>query len=495
MLAVLVWPALAQAPAELRVALVIGNSAYPRAPLANPANDARAMAAALQQRGFAVVELRDGDRAQMFAAISDLQERLRGKQGVALLYYAGHGMQLEWRNYMLPVNASPSSAADVTQQAIEVQSVLDAFRRAGTRMNIVILDACRDNPFGASSSAKGLAQMDAPPGTLLAFATAPGNVAEDGSAGSRNGLYTRYLLEGLVQPNAKLEDVFKRVRWQVRQESQGRQVPWESTSLEDDFYFDPSVKVVRLDDAERARKAEAELKEQNAEWTRIRTGGSADDLYAFLKKYPNGVLSEQAQFRLDQLQRATAQPQVPADGVVALPSGTRRFEVGDEDVFDRIDGFTKAVTRVRLVVTKATDVEVEINHGSVLRDQTGMTIANRNGRKDPGFLSEPAELALGKRWRNVFTNLAPDGGLRTNYYEHKVTALEEVTVPAGRFLAYKVERHGAGRGPGIFLVLTGTAWIDPATMRTVKSEVLNRSNGKIVLYDTDVLVSRKLVPR
>jgi len=234
----------AQAPLDIRVALIIGNSAYLGIPaLGNPANDARAMGEVLRSLGFSVVELRDGNRVQMAAAIAKVGSVLKDKQGVGMLYYAGHGLQLDWHNYMVPIDARLKSAADVPLQTIDLGSVIDAFKGAGNRMNIVVLDACRDNPFASStSSAKGLAQLDAPPGTFLAYATAPGNVAEDGDEASGNGLYTQYLLQELKKPVTKIEDVFKRVRLNVRKQSQGRQIPWESTSLEDDFFFNDGVK-------------------------------------------------------------------------------------------------------------------------------------------------------------------------------------------------------------------------------------------------------------
>lgn len=254
--------ATAQTPEDIRIALVIGNAAYPgSAALANPVNDATAMSAALRRLGFGVLTVQDGSRAQMLDAVTRMRDQLRGKRGVGLFYYAGHGLQLDWRNYMVPVDARLGAAGDVPGQTLDVEAVISAFKEAGNRTNIVVLDACRDNPFGGTSSGKGLAQMDAPPGTLLAYATAPGNVAEDG-VGAANGLYTGYLVQELARPAVRIEDVFKRVRLQVRQQSKGRQIPWESTSLEEDFYFDEGRRqAVRAEDLERLA-AEARQKEQ-----------------------------------------------------------------------------------------------------------------------------------------------------------------------------------------------------------------------------------------
>ena len=256
--------AAAQAPLDIRVALIIGNSAYVGAPvLGNPANDARAMSEVLRSLGFSVIELRDGSRDQMAAAIAKVSVSLKDKQGVGMLYYAGHGLQLDWHNYMVPVDARLKKASDVPLQAIDLSSVIDAFKGAGNRMNIVVLDACRDNPFASNtSSAKGLAQLDAPPGTFLAYATAPGNVAEDGDETSGNGLYTQFLLQELKKPTAKIEDVFKRVRLNVRKQSQGRQIPWESTSLEDDFFFNDGVKFTFKPEELARMAAEVKAREQ-----------------------------------------------------------------------------------------------------------------------------------------------------------------------------------------------------------------------------------------
>jgi len=234
--------AVAQAPLDVRVALIIGNAAYINVPaLANPTNDAKAMANIMRKLGFKVFDVIDGDKASMERAIEQMKDQLKGQQAVAMLYYAGHGLQLDWHNYMVPVNAKLNTAADVPKQTIDIEKVITTFKASSTRMNIIVLDACRDNPFSEKASGKGLAQLDAPPGTYLAFATSPGNVAEDGDAESGNGLFTHFLIKELQKP-ASIENVFKRVRLQVRQKSQGRQIPWDSSSLEEDFAFNDGAK-------------------------------------------------------------------------------------------------------------------------------------------------------------------------------------------------------------------------------------------------------------
>ncbi|OYU31906.1 MAG: hypothetical protein CFE39_06125 [Comamonadaceae bacterium PBBC2] len=254
----------AQAPLDVRVALVIGNAAYKNIPaLANATNDAKSMSSVLRKLGFNVIEVVDVDKAQMVKAIAQMQTLLQGKQAVGMLYYAGHGLQLDWRNYMVPVDAKLSQASDIATQTVDIENVIDTMKRSATRMNIIVLDACRDNPFSGKASGKGLAQLDAPPGTYLAFATSPGNVAEDGDDNASNGLFTHYLLKELQRP-ARIEDLFKRVRLQVRQKSQGRQIPWDSSSLEDDFAFNDGVKHTfnpedLIKEAQLAKEAQAQL--------------------------------------------------------------------------------------------------------------------------------------------------------------------------------------------------------------------------------------------
>jgi len=485
----LLGSAQAQAPIDLRVALVIGNAAYVAAPLANPINDAKAMSAVLRAMGFVVVEAHDASKVQMQAALGEAARLLKGKNAVGMLYYAGHGLQLDWRNYMLPVDVELRGAADVPAQTIDVQAVLEAFRVSGNRMNILVLDACRDNPFAATTSGKGLAQMDVPPRTLLAYATAPGNVAEDGSSTGGNGLYTRHLVRELGQPGAKIEDVFKRVRLQVRRESEGRQVPWELTSLEDDFYFDPKAQRAPQESWEKSFVVE------KADWDRIKESSRPDDFFAYLQKYPSGSLAEQAQFRLDQLQKARIEVQPGPDGIRPLPSGTQRFALGDVLRYRSIDGFTQNATERVLRVTSLEGDRVVFNKGGPVFDQMGGVLRNRFGTKDPAHLVAPADIAIGKRWRSAFTNTGSDGKASNNFWEARVVALEDVVVPAGTFKAYRIERHGEAKpiNGAAMTFLTATDWVDPRTMFVVRTDIKYRQPGRgvgtVTEYLSDQLVS------
>lgn len=523
----------AQAPLDIRVALIIGNSAYPgNMALVNPANDAQAMADVLKRLGFNVIELRDGNKAQMSAAIAKVSQSLKGKQGVGMLYYAGHGLQLDWRNYMVPVDADLKSAADVPQQTIDLSSVVDIFKAAGNRMNIVVLDACRDNPFGGStSSAKGLAQLDAPPSTFLAYATAPGNVAEDGDEKTGNGLYTQFLLQELKRPTAKIEDVFKRVRLNVRKQSQGRQIPWESTSLEDDFFFNDGVKyTIKAEDlekmaatalakvSEKDRAAESlrlqeiqkiaaltkvpdpklskeqarelAFKAEKAAWDNIKSSSNADDFYSFLQRFPSGGdLAEAAQYRLDQL----AKPKIAA----ALGKGQDasfaytgpRFKVGDVYQYQLSDLLTNVPGEKGTIrVTALKDDNVIFNNGSFVATALSATIKNINGTYDPPLNGLPVELQVGKKWSGTSSNAFPDGKTYLLQSDSKIIGIEAVTVPAGTFQTYVVETTMYSSSGVTF---RQKAWVDPRYGTAIKFENLGRRGGVIVRSDRRELTSIK----
>ena len=246
-----------------KVALVIGNGKYKDAPeLKNPPNDAKAIGEVLKGTGFAVTMKLDTGREEMLAAIRDYVHLMEQKKHVGLFYFAGHGVQLAWRNYLLPVDAVIDKIDDVAKQSVDIARLIEGLTKASNPMNVIILDACRENPFGSLKNAdhKGLSQMDAPNQTLLAYATSPGNVASDGDG--VNGLYTENLLREIKVPEAKIEDVFKRVRLGVRRKSNGAQIPWESTSLEEDFWFLPPKELKKISEEE----AERRFKEEQALW-------------------------------------------------------------------------------------------------------------------------------------------------------------------------------------------------------------------------------------
>ena len=228
------------APQGKRVALVIGNAKYKFSPLNNPVNDATDMAASLRSVGFDVIEVKDATLKQMREATRRFADRLEVSD-VGLVYYSGHGIEVKGKNYLIPVNADIRREYEVVDQAFDASNLLRMMEslQSGTkkRVNILIVDACRNNDLPKSwrSTNNGLARMDAPAGSFISFATAPGQVASDGQG--RNSPYTKHLLQALKQPGMPIEQVFKQVRRKVMAETSGEQVPWENSSLVGDFYF------------------------------------------------------------------------------------------------------------------------------------------------------------------------------------------------------------------------------------------------------------------
>ncbi|MBP8132340.1 MAG: SUMF1/EgtB/PvdO family nonheme iron enzyme [Candidatus Hydrogenedentes bacterium] len=219
-----------------RVALVIGNSAYASAPLRNPVNDAKAMAAVLEQCGFAVIVRTDCTYEAMKKLVEEFGDRIRGA-GVALFYYAGHGLQVGGANFLMPVDADIKGESEVEFKCVNAGLVLAKMEDSGAQVNVVVLDACRNNPFarGFRSATQGLALMNAAQGSVIAFSTAPDSVAADGDG--QNSLYTESLVRYLPTPGLEIEDVLKRVGAEVVARTQSAQQPWRSSNLNADFYF------------------------------------------------------------------------------------------------------------------------------------------------------------------------------------------------------------------------------------------------------------------
>ncbi len=223
---------------QKRLALVFGNSNYPSSPLKNPVNDANAIGKELKSLGFEVMLYTNLSQKDMINHIREFGEKLNSDKGVGLFFYAGHGMQVNGENYIIPVSANIEKEQDIELEAVNVKRLMGEMENAQNELNIIILDACRDNPFSRSFRSianKGLASTSAPTGTIVAFSTAPGSVASDGEG--ENGLYTQELLKAISKENMKIEDVFKEVRKNVYQLSNKEQVPWENSSIFGDFFF------------------------------------------------------------------------------------------------------------------------------------------------------------------------------------------------------------------------------------------------------------------
>jgi carboxyl-terminal processing protease len=228
-----------------RVALVIGNAAYKYAPLKNPLNDAIAMDGELKKLGFATRLVKDSGWQNLNETMRDFLQQTKDAEA-RVVFYAGHGAQIRGKNYLMPVDLKYDSEEDLVQHSVNVSEVLDRLGRSSKGLNVVILDACRNNPMSnvaltadgrkikIRGATPGLATVQTPPGTLLAFSTSPGNVADD-LAGGENSLYTKHLLRHISEPGVPLEQMFKRVRIDVLQESQQKQTPWEQGNLTVDY--------------------------------------------------------------------------------------------------------------------------------------------------------------------------------------------------------------------------------------------------------------------
>lgn len=298
-----------RASAEERLALIFGNSAYGAvAPLDNPVNDAQLISDALVQVGFKVTLLSDASQIEMKRAIAQFGRDLRqaGNDTTGLFYYAGHGVQSFGNNYLLPVDVSLSDAADLDLVAVEAQSVLRQMASARNRTNIVILDACRNNPFSdiPELNDNGLAEMNAPTGTFLAYATAPGGVALDGL--ENNSPFTQAVVEQIQVPGQPIEQLFKQVRRAVLKKSNGLQTPWDASSLVSDFLF-----VDKPVAPNRGESGELQV------WESVQATRDPLQLTLFLRGYPDGEYANEARVLLSEI---IAQELAPASAAAAPPS-------------------------------------------------------------------------------------------------------------------------------------------------------------------------------
>ena len=518
----------AKAAGERRIALVIGNSAYKTAPLRNPVRDARAMSKALSATGFKVTVLEDATEVTMRRAIRAFGDELLGG-GVGLFYYAGHGMQVRGRNYLIPVNADIEREDEVEDQALDANLVLSKMDSAKNALNLMILDACRNNPFARAfrSSAQGLAQMDAPSGTLVAFATAPGSVASDGEGD--NGLYTKHLLAAMRTPGLPIEQVFKEVRIGVGKETRDRQVPWESSSLRGNFFFvppDPSASadaqkrelekavaaaVMREQEklAEQQRKMEAMIREmlakQRAEleadmrrreealgrkppaaapvdqelvfWESIKNSTNPEDYKAYLAQYPKGTFAALAKGRAS-AKPAVAQVASVAPTAVAQPK-SRLPKVGDTWKYVYKDPFKNE--------TRDIDVEVVgVSEAGILDMDNIRTYGNGTRAYGPQAELEMAQgLWLFSPYLQVFDAAKPgarwddlwarnDGYCRTRpscTYSARVTGTDRVKTPAGTFDAVTVVIDFHVQTGGLRMARRATFWYAESAKRVVKSTV------------------------
>lgn len=341
-----------------RTALVIGNAAYTEARLQNPVNDATDMAATLRQVGFSVTLLRDVNQQRMEEAIDQFGLILR-QGGVGLFYFAGHGVQVAGQNYLIPLGARLRRESAVRYEAVHVGRVLDSMQDANNGLNVVILDACRNNPFArrwrrfrSTPLPRGLAIVQAVRGTLIAYATEPGGLAADGAG--RNGIYTKNLLRYMKEPGLAIERMFRQVRVAVLDETGGKQTPWESSSLTGEFAFVPLPQspAVAPPASPQALPLEVAPDPELAMWKLVQDTSQSQDLEFFLRTYPQSRYAPLARLKLQQLKRLKTPP-TPAPSQPTSPSSTpvARVDPTSQPQAERHGRFLKQVNNTALDTT------------------------------------------------------------------------------------------------------------------------------------------------
>ena len=283
-------------PKESRVALVIGNGTYKTSPLKNPVNDAKDMATKLRGLGFVVIERSNLGIRQIGSTLREFRSKL-APGGVALVFYAGHGLQIKGENYLPAVDADIASEEDVPNQSLAIRQIMDVLSDAKTRLNLVFLDACRNNPYSRSfrSAGEGLSRVTAPSGTLISFATRPGSVAADGDG--RNGLYTGALLQQMSNTGQPIEQVLKRVVTAVKATSRNRQEPWMEGSIEGEFCFG---------ECSGAGAASTAVSDDRAHWESVKDSRDVGELKAYLTQFPSGVFAALVSARVQTLEKGTS---------------------------------------------------------------------------------------------------------------------------------------------------------------------------------------------
>lgn len=515
-------------------ALVIGNSLYADMPLGNPVNDATAVSILLKSAGFVTDTQLNTTRSNLISAMDRFTKVIKQSQTkVVVFYYAGHGAQLDWRNYLVPVDAVVTKRSDMDSRCVDLNNLLGQLSKIKDKTFIIILDACRDDPFGNryKLDSKGLSQFDAPVGSLLAYSTSPGKVASDGSGA--NGLYTENLVRELSVPNVRIEDALKRVRLNVRLASNGDQIPWETTSLESDVYLFASA-----NKKQSAADLERLIQEEIADWTKIKDSKVQAHWVAYLRKYPNGRFTEVAQQRLNKLLSEDGSQRIPISTVSTIstlpknkkelagnikpfaPPSTgaavrlgpglsvpklwkpsenpysvgqyqlgRVFTVGDQlknRISDMLSGLE---TEIRVATVTRVDVDadlVEINNGLILLDLMGNPKSIGRVMFDTPFALVPSEYKLGKKW--TASNTRNVNGERSSVtFDVRIAVVEKIRTPAGEFDTFRIEANGWNLTND--LQLKENYWHVPGLNFPVKREILRRKrSGQIIFSERHELM-------
>ena len=413
-LALLWFEPAAAAVTQSRTALIVGNDAYEHLPpLQNAVNDARALDARLRALGFETILKVNAGGLELNRAIYEFGGKVQ-PGGVGLVFYAGHGIEAGGRNYLIPVDAQLQSDVDLRFAAIDVDAVLGALKDARAALNVVILDACRDNPLPnkGRSTSRGLARVSPPSGTFVAYAAGPGEVAADGDAGG-NGVFTGELLKALNAPGLKIEEVFKQVASGVRSRTGGRQEPWTQASITGDFYFVPPIAaapVVRPSNPPvTAVPAFDPRAMELAFWESIKDSDRPADYEAYLKRYSEGTFVDLARVRLSALKEreVASLPPSGAAAPAAVPSGPPIVELDDSYVTLKTSNLrSDPTTDASKVGTLGSDTLVQAT--GRLSDGSWVRISHAGGVAWVwGKLVEPVDAAEHGAWTKASGGDAP----------------------------------------------------------------------------------------
>jgi uncharacterized caspase-like protein len=402
--------------ADKRVAFVVGNGAYKNVPqLPNPPMDAKTMASTLRTVGFDVVEGYNLTRDKMTEKLLEFGRKAEGAD-IAVFYYAGHGIAMGGTNYLLPIDADLKSEADVKLGAtINVDTTLDQTMQ-DAKVKLVFLDACRDNPFAARMrSAKlsrgltvdsGLAAMNTGQGTLIAFATSPGQTALDGDKGT-NSPFTRALVANITQPGVEIQQAMTRVRAQVNEETNKNQMPWGHTDLTGSVYLNPaSLPADAKADSAKADSAKADSSKGGAPattaaapasdmelefWRSVRDSNKVEELNAYVTNYPNGAFRPLALTRIAKLQSGDTSPNATRNLTADSSSLTDEADQVSEDQI-RLDRGTRRDVQRRL-----TKLGFDVHVNGKFDDETRSVIKRwqaARGYPSTGFLNKAQHAAL-----------------------------------------------------------------------------------------------------
>lgn len=433
--------------AEKRVALVIGNAAYRNVtPLDNPRADAKLMAETLRGLGFTLVGGNahlDLDKAQFDDAVQAFGTELQGAD-VALFYYAGHGVEIRHANYLVPIGANPVREADVDFQMVDANLVLRQMEGSGTRLNLVILDACRNNPFGGRglrATASGLAQMQAPEGTLISFATQPGSVAVDGVDG--NSPYTRALAAIIRRPGLDIFQTFNQVGLAVMQATGNAQQPWLSTSpIKGDFYFF-AAPTLSPENADSSRLPDAAAQA----WAATKDTTSQAVLEDFIRQFGSSVYGSMARARLDELRRVVAI--APTNAPLS-----RKTNEGDNDKaltylaisFETGNGVTKDEAKAAQLYRKASDLgndQAMLNLGAMYVRGRGVT---RDYAEAMALFRRAADLGNAQAMTNIGVMYGDGQGVAKSDTESLDWLQKAARLGNSNALTYLALRYDDGKG-------------------------------------------------